>query len=492
MISNVSGNQPVSNYNSAGSVKNTPAKSGKQPVDPDVVKFGQDLFTGYGVGVAGELGILTTGAGTYLHENAHAVVIESLFKNAETTIQVDGIDNLKELFRKPSLENLANLITMNDSNKDGAAGVTHIKAGEGLTPLGEHFGTDGSRTLVVAAGSVAQEIPVLGTFMLGYMMKNKSPKIGYSLIALASMQHITNSTYPFSALSASSSTRAGHDWVNFAKLTGVHPLVTAVSFAATLPVLALAMYAFEKAGQKSAARGKALTGLIQQGKISPDIIKANYDKYPNRERLETLQGNLESLMKNNKSEGQIDPAKREQIRKAINALNKEHLAFGNYLIDRNIALIDQAAASMPIPTVRESAQNFAEGVKTSFKKDATGTVLNMGSLAGTVAMAGMNTAHTTAAALGPETAASLVPAMGVLASGVSAVGSLASIWNAGRTLTNPEAGKIDKAAAVSSALFSSLATAGVMVPGLGLPAVITGVAGVLGTQAAKFIAKKFV
>jgi hypothetical protein len=492
-----SGNLPVSNrqpVNTESGAKKAPMTQEEKDRAIELAQLGEDMFTGLGVGITAELGILTTGSSTYLHEHAHAAAVNAFYNNSKVSVQVDGIENLQKLIREPSLENFTNLLSGHDINKDGAAGVTKYDYGTGMTTLGESLGKDGARAIICAAGSVAEEIPVLGTFALGYMLKKKSPKIGYAMMALAGIHHIANSSYPFTAMSAAYANRPGHDWANFAKITGVHPLVTAVSFAATLPILGAAMYAIEKAGQKENQRGMSLSLMIRNGEIPPDELKACYDKFPGKKKIETAQQNLENIVKSSRGELKNNPEQREKVKQAMIALEKEQKAFGKYLIETNKGKVDKAIEKLPAKpavTMKESLSGFKDGIKASFRKDATGTVLNTGALAGSVALTGVGTAHATAAAAGSEIAASIAPALGVFASGVSAVGSLASIWNAGKTLKNPDAGKIDKTAAVSTALFSSLATAGALVPGLGLPAVITGVAGVLGTQAAKFIAHKF-
>ena len=142
---------------------------------------------------------------------------------------------------------------------------------------------------------------------------------------------------------------------------------------------------------------------------------------------------------------------------------------------------------------KKTTKNLAKDIKQAYKEDKTGTVLKGAGIgAGVAATAhiGLRGVGALAPGLAPgligtgaKVAGSLVPGLGVL-------GAAGTIYQANKTMHNPNATKMDKAAAVSFATFASVGAAALCIPGLGLPLAVVSIAGTLGTLGARWLVNK--
>lgn len=448
---------------------------------------------GLSIGAALEYGLGVSGATTYLHEQGHAVMVKAFYKNPTVNVQVDGIDNVKNLIDHPSPQNLGKVLIGHDANQDGAAGVTRYDYGEGLNERGQALGQDGVQSIVFAAGCVAEEIPTLIGFTAGFKLRKKHPLIGYSLMSLTGIHHAATSMYPISALWTTTAERPGHDWASFAKHTGIHPAVTAAVFAASLPALGAALWFSEKKQEEKQKDKIAVTRLIQNGGIKIDEIDQAYRDYSRKEKLEKAQDEMAEVLQQPYSKLLNDRKLQKKLRKKLHSLKKEYDRFSLHLADKFREKVDEEKKNLPKPpemSLKQTARLLKEDYKKAWKEDKVGTALSTGALAGATTVAGKSIADAAAVAAGSSTAAAVGSTLGSFIPGVSMLGTAAATWRAGRVMKDPTKGKIDKVASASIAAFSALGTAGLMIPGLGLPAMIASVGGILGTYLAKGIAKK--
>ena len=462
------------------------------PPKKDPTELPRELMGGMVAGCVAEYGIAATGASTYLHENAHATMVNTFYKDPTVTVQVDGIDNLKAMVDNPSWENLGKILAASDSNNDGAAGVTRYSYGEGLNEKGQALGKENVHAIISAAGCVSEEIPLLMGFAAGFKLRKKAPVLGYTLMTMASIHHLATSSYPFGAITTTLAERPGHDWAKFAEMTGIPPVITAVAFAATLPALGAAMWFSEKKNEEKMKDRVAVGNLIRKGDITPKELMRAFAKYKKRDGMKKAEAELMKLI-----ETPIDKSNEKKMGKKINKamakVRKEYDKFSDSLATRYRSKVDAEKKNLPKPksfSLKQAPGKFKEGVKRSWKTDKVGTSLALGTLAG----GGVVTAKAisdAAAVAGSTAGIAASSALSSLIPGVSLVGTAAATYRAGKVLKNPNASKLDKATAVSTAAFSGLCSAGMLIPGLGAPLVLTGIAGILGTHAVKALVNKF-
>ncbi|MCD4783020.1 MAG: hypothetical protein K8T10_04220 [Candidatus Eremiobacteraeota bacterium] len=451
-------------------------------------------ITGLSIGAALEYGLAATGPITYLHEGAHATMVNAFYENPEVTIQVDGIDNVKNMIDDPSLKNLGRVLSGYDINQDGAGGVTRYNYGDGLNERGQAIGKNGVQAIVSAAGCIAEEIPTLIGFAAGFKMRKKFPVAGYTLMAMAGLHHFATSMYPISALWTTTANKPGHDWARFAESTGIHPLLTATVFAATLPTLGFAMWHSEKKSQEKARNRLAVTMLIQDGKLPVDKLDKAFKKYGRNKKLTKAQDDLAEVLE--KPYDQLTKSKKLQgeLRKKLRKVNREYNKFGDFLAKKYRKQVDEKKKTLPKPpkmTISEAAKMLKEDIGRIWDEDKIGTALRAGTLAGTAGIGITAGARTVALATGASIAGPLGAVISNVIPGVSLVGTAATGWRAKNIINNPAATKMDKIAAASIAGFSALGTAGLMIPALGLPAMLISVGGILGTHAVKALVNKF-
>lgn len=452
----------------------------------------KDAPIGALMGCGVEYASATTGATTLLHEHAHGFMVNHLYEKPFVDIQVDGIDNLKNLISQPSVENLGRLLSGYDANQDGGAGMTRFTFGEGLNETGQTLGANTSRALVSAAGSISEEIPSLMGFAAGFKLRKKHPVMGYTLMTAAGIQHLSASSYTISAVTPSIAKLPGHDWAKFAELTGIPPLATAIAFTATMPLLGAAMWFGEKRAEEKVKDRLAVGNLVRRGDITPRELARAFTKYGNKEKLKKAEDSLMELLntpRNETDKKQID----KKLKKAVENVRREYGSFGDFLAKSNRAKVDEEKKHLSGPgksTMSNFTSNLKDSVKESWKADKVGAALTTGTLAGAGIVVGKSLAKLAFAMTGSPAALSTISTLSSLLPGVSLVGTAAATYRAGKALNNPNAGKMDKTAAVSTAVFSGLCTAGMMIPGAGAPLVIAGVAGILGTYAVKALVNK--
>jgi len=442
-----------------------------------------------------------SGGSVWLHEQSHAAAIKGLFNDPQISIQIDAIDNIKNFVRDPSVENFKHVVTMYDSNKDGAAGVTRFELGDSPKPAAQMLGTNGVMAVISAAGCVGEAIPTFLGFAAGYKLRKEVPVLGYTLMAATSMHHINSSLYPFSALIPSMASKPGHDWGTFARATGIPPLLTATAFAATLPALGWVMHRMEKKAREREMSRQATHRLIANRTIAPQELVKAYEGYKGREKLVKAQDTLSVYMNTPATTLLNDDKAKKELNGALKTLSGEYAKFTDYLAETFRERVSEEVKNGPRPEQR-SIKETIQDIKTSYQKawndDKVGTALATGSMGGAVAVGAGAAAATTAtlvSAAGLQGASAVAQAIApVIAKAVPVVGSLSaahSLWQAGKTISNPGAGTLNKVTSGLTAAFSTLGAAGLFIPGAGAPLVLASVAGVLATQAAKFLIEKF-
>jgi len=467
-------------------------KKGKRPLLPEDMPKG--LVPGSLTGLGLEYGIAAAGVSTQLHEQAHAVMVESFYQNPTVTVQVDGIENVKNLINEPNLENFGRMLSAYDINKDGAAGVTRYDYGEGLNETGQSLGKNKVHAMISAAGCVAEEIPALIGFAAGFKLRKKFPATGWTLMTMATVHHLSTSSYVFSALSAASANRPGHDWAKFARVTGIHPVITAIAFGATMPALGVGLWLLEKRSEGKARDRMAVSRLIRNGGISVNELNKSYQNYGKKKKLEKAQERMANVLEHSPEQIKNDKKIQKEFRKALAGLRKEYDRFGNFIADRFRERVNEEKKKLPKPPktpFKKAISNIKDNIKGAWRKDKIDSVLTTAGLGVAAVVAGKSLVDAVSAATGAAAAGTAGSVVGSLIPGVSLVSTVATTYRAAKTLKSPNAGKMDKAAAVSTAAFSALTSAGLMIPGLGLPAVLAGIGGMLGTQAVKALVNKF-
>jgi len=470
------------------------SSSGKKKLNYDFSKMSKKDLVGLSIGAALEYGIAATGPLTWLHENGHATMVKAFYQNPTVTVQVDGIDNVKNMINNPSPKNLGRVLSAYDANQDGAGGVTHYNYGDGLNERGQAIGKNGVQAIISAAGCVAEEIPTLIGFAVGFKIRKKSPVAGYALMSMTGLHHFATSMYPLSALWTTTAERPGHDWAKFAEATGIHPLLTAAVFGATLPAMGLAMWHSEK---KQIEKGKdqvAVSRLIENGTISEDDLNKAFEKYGRRDKLLKSEKELGEVIGKPLTELLEDKKLQGELRKKTRKLNREYAKFSTFLAKEFRTQVDEEKKQLEEPpktTISAVAKIIKEDFGKAWDKDKVGTALTTTTLAGSAGVGVASGVQTAAMATGASIAGTLGTVLSKVIPGVSLVGTVAAGWRAKNIVKDPAATKTDKIASLGMAGFSALGTAGLMIPGLGLPAMLVSIGGILGTHAVKALINKF-
>ena len=321
-----------------------------------------------------------TGTSVALHEGAHAVTQDLFFQPGNVELQVDGIDNLRNLVSDPSLDNLVNFLTAKDVNEDNAAGYAAYVA-EKLTPLGEKIGSNASNAIIAAAGCTSVEAAALLAFALGYKIRHKHPKIGAALMTLAAGWHINNTYYALSALWMDPNEVPGHDWIAFSKYTGIHPAIPAVLMGAALPALAAGLYLMEKRAKEKALNRAIVSRLINKGAIPQEKVKSYWDKFKGKEKVKRLE---EELYNHLRSTGalEIDKAGKPILNpskvdkdavKILRKLMKEYNAFLDYVAEseRDLVNLERETIKSALKPKRGSLlRSLKRAIKESFNLKA--------------------------------------------------------------------------------------------------------------------------
>jgi hypothetical protein len=460
----------------------------------EAVKPGRDFF-GVGAGLIGGVAAQAAGTETFIHESAHKAAIQKMYDGASVEIQIDSFENIGAYLKDPSSSNFTKVITMYDTHEDGAAGYAAYDYGKGPSELGRKLGPEKSDALISAAGCVATEIPALAGFAAGFKLRKSHPVLGYALMTVSTVTHLNNSLYVGSALAPSMASMPGHDWASFSKSTGINPALTTAVFAASLPALGVAMYMVERHGQEKAKERLAVTRLVAEGGIDVEELKDALGEYRKADRLNAAEDRLADVLKNQAGSSDRESCEKE-IRKASMALQKEYNGFSDFLADRFPARVKEEKELLPEPgdlSVKECLSLMKQDLRKSWEKDKAGTALSVGSKAGVAALAGSS-----AAGILRQVAPAAVPVLGGVAGkvlgavvpGAGLIMGANSIYQAGKAVKDPNLPAFDKAMAVSSAAFSSLGAASLLVPGLGIPLAIVSIGGLIGTEAVRWIGHK--
>lgn len=482
------GSSSVASYIShAGSIAGKTAPSAKGDMNAEI----KGLLTGTGV----VTGIELSGIETYVHESAHEALVKSFYNNSGVTVQIDSFDNIRNFINEPTAGNLGKALSMYDVNQDGASGVTHYSYGDGPSHLGEKLGASGRQAAISAAGCMSTLIPDMIGFAAGFKLRKKHPILGYSLMTVSGIHHLANSSYPISAAFPGPKS-AGHDWVSFAKATGVHPAITASVFALSLPALAAGMYWLERRSEEKARDHEAMAHLVARGAIPGERLEECFEKYGRREKIEGLENELTQLLKRGENKEPSGDFKNE-FRKLSKKLSAEYFKFDEALIDEFRDRVDEEKKSLPkaAPSnMKEAFQSILAGIKESYREDRVGTVLSGAGIAGGLAVAvksGFDVVEVVApgsvpevaGALGGKILSALVPCLGIALTAGAA-------YKAGKIIRDPNASKIDKVSSGVMALSTGLVAAGSIIPGLGFPLTVAGFSTMAGTALARWIAHK--
>ncbi|MBI3929219.1 MAG: hypothetical protein HY319_26980 [Armatimonadetes bacterium] len=153
----------------------------------------------------------------YAHELGHKLAVDTLYQNAQPTIEVNPF----------------------------SGGVTRWFPGE-LTETGQKLGPRLSRAVVSAAGTVVDTTIAMTSFAVGYRIRKEHPLIGTTLMGYAGFTMLNSVFYAASALG--SAVTPGNDFASLALNAGIHPLVSMGILAAVLPAEYLLLRTLEKHG----------------------------------------------------------------------------------------------------------------------------------------------------------------------------------------------------------------------------------------------------
>jgi|GEM_PF-1876303 len=458
------------------------------------------------LGAALFMGNKVLGPNVLVHEYGHLYTDKLMYNNCTGVVQVDAVENLEMFIQKPSVDSLQKLMLEYDANGNHNRGY-YMPMGRGeARGFVKDLTTDQREMIIDTGGSIAESIPSFAAFTTGFMLRKKHPLMGYTLMTFGALSHMRSSLYPLTAVLPEVQTLGGNDWVNVSKYSGLHPAITASLFAASLPLLALGLYSIEKMGEGRTKERIALANLIGDKRITAEELRRAYDEYNGKERLSMTEEKAYEVF--TACSGKHDESLLKDSQKAEKSLEKEYGRFSDYLIERygerikkELPNVERELPKMSIPGM---INNSKESIKASWKNDKPGTLLKAGSMAAGATVLGASTLVTagdilcTARGITPETfpeisrlisnaTGSLSKALTV-AIPVAAIAGLASTcYSTNRIIKDKNATDADKVASVSSTVFSGIGTAGLFIPVIGMPLLMLGTAGQIGTWACKIV-----
>jgi hypothetical protein len=451
------------------------------------------------------------GSRIFIHEKGHQLAHELLFQRSTGYVQVDGLQNINNFFRDPSMDLFRRIISEYDVDQNHFGGYYVTTSSGGPNDLGKNF-TDSQRSAIVSAtGSILEGLFPLGAFAFGFKLRKKHPLTGYSLMTFGALGFMRAASYPFSAIFPE--VRAlgeGHDWTNVANQTGINPVLTATAFASALPVLAVVLYAMEKIGENRTKDGIALSNLLATGGITLKELNKAFARYPGKEKMAEADEALMSAAATPLSRADEKSAKK--LAKALGAARKEYGKFSNFLLgefrDRIAEERNNVDRQFPKMTLHEMLHSAVKGFGEKWKQDRPGAVLAGASAAisGSVLAASISRAIPNliieSRGITPsnmygvfnllaKTSQTLEAFLKASVPAAGLAGVAYSYYQAGKVLRDANAPMLDKAAAVMGAIFSGVVAAGVvMIPGLAVPLMMIGIAGQIGTHVSKKIVEK--
>lgn len=445
------------------------------------------------------------GPGIYIHETAHGLGDALMNDGYKGHMQADALDNLHNFIENPTLDNFKKYVTEYDSLNDHCKGFHSTDAVGKPSEIGEHFTENGRAAFAYAAGSIAATIPSFVSFGLGMELRKKYPLLGYTLMTFGAANHFQNSLYPISAVIPQMNVLGGHDWTNFARLTGIHPAITASLFCMSLPMFALGLYALDKRREGRDRDRIALGNLISAGQISLTEVNSAYGSYKDKARMKNVEDRVARILNSGTGSNR-------ELKKALGNLQKEYDRFSDYLAGLHKKEVETERKNIdrqiPAMTISRSLKNAKAEIARSWKESRIGTILLAGTLASsgavTVAAAVDTTIKISCIARG-ITPTNVPPEISGLISSVSAnlgrvfsaalpmavlFGAGSALYEGSKALREPDAGLLEKGAAVSRMVFSIIGAAGLAVPGYALPLVLVGMGGQAGTWAIKKMCEK--
>ncbi len=167
----------------------------------------QQMLKGGGIGLAANVAAAGYPS-TWLHEMGHAKMIELLYENGNPQVEVFPFKG----------------------------GVTRWQLSP-LSPLGEKLGSNGSRAMVAAAGTMVDMGVAMTTFGAGFKLRKKHPVVGAALMGYGAMTVTNSIAYAASAVGKDFAQLAsqGHDFANLAVRAGIHPIASIALMASVLP-----------------------------------------------------------------------------------------------------------------------------------------------------------------------------------------------------------------------------------------------------------------
>ena len=187
--------------------KSSPEAEGTSSVIGDII-IGEPLVFG---GLAGTSAYVAASAypSTWAHEMGHAFAIDKLYTNSQPSVEVFPFEG----------------------------GVTRWRPSE-LTPLGKKLGTDGTRALVSASGTLVDLGIATTTFGVGFKLRKKAPIVGHALMGYGAMTVLNSILYAGSAIGGDMAALAaqGNDFASLGVRAGLHPIASVAILASILPL----------------------------------------------------------------------------------------------------------------------------------------------------------------------------------------------------------------------------------------------------------------
>lgn len=184
-----------------------------------------------------------------IHEEAHGFAVRALYKDAYVETVAAPHENLKEFLKNPNMQTFIDWITLKPIEYDNhkLLGLTWMCYNEDSpSPLGKYFDVNTRSAVISAAGSVSELCISLPLFLIGYKLRKRHSRIGYGLMASSMLNHFNSSMYLFRGWKPMESdlSLAGHDWICFARETGIDPGITFFAYLLTIPAIATGLYCY--------------------------------------------------------------------------------------------------------------------------------------------------------------------------------------------------------------------------------------------------------
>lgn len=430
-----------------------------------------------------------SGLNTCIHENAHLLAGQLLYdlKGPEDWyLQFDSGDLLNRLVEQPTVTNLKNYVMTYDINQDGSRGGMYVNT-DHPSELGNRFTSDQRFAIGSAAGPLSTELPLFVTYALGHRIRKAHPALGYTLMTGSLLNHAVNSIYPASALFLNDN--LGNDFTSISSHLNVHPAVAFVLFTAALPAFAAGLAIMDSRKDARMERHVALSRLITRGEIGEDQINESMKAYEGKSRILGLEDRITAMQNGS---GEPD---RKAVARELKKLKSEYGKFSDYLAQRFESQVEPERERIKSENprgLRESLKKIAEDLKWSVKNDPVGSALTGVITGGTFGIIVKQAVEGLKTVTGVPNLPGLLNAInttsGVLGKAVPVVSvaqTAASSLQTVRTFRDDRSTLTDKALAAAGTACAAATTAGVFLPGPGIPLTIAGIVGSLAVMAIK-------